>query len=99
MKTKYNRNIRVLAENNGVKDGFNIYLDFSGQREYLMSHRHSGLLFRLLKDGTAVDDIRRCTPSQLGCIRTHRRRYAQIRRVITHLVAVIDDYMVEREVC
>ena len=99
MKTKYNRNIRVLAENNGTKDGFNIYLDFSGQREYLMSHRHNGMLYKLLKDGAAVDDIRQWTLSQSGSIRMHRRRYAQIRRVITHLVAVIDDYMVEREVC
>ena len=99
MKTKYNRNIRVLAENNGVKDGFNIYLDFSGQREYLMSHRHNGLLFRLLKDGTAVDDIRRWSPPQSGCIRTHRRSNTRICRMVSHLVAVIDDYMIEREVC
>ena len=33
---KNNRNIRVCAVNNGNRDGFNIYLDFSGQREYLI---------------------------------------------------------------
>ena len=39
---KNNRNIRVCAVNNGNRDGFNIYLDFSGQREYLIYHRHNG---------------------------------------------------------
>ena len=99
MKTKCNRNIRVLAENNGNKEGFNIYLDFSGQREYLMYHRHNGLLYGLLKDGVVVDDVRRLTPSRLGCFRTGRTGSSQIYNVVCHLVSVIDDYMLEREAC
>ena len=37
-------NIKVVAENAGQEHGFNIFIDFSGQREYLMYHRHNGLL-------------------------------------------------------
>lgn len=97
IKTKNNRNIRVLVENNGNKNGFNIYLDFSGQREYLTYHRHNGLLYGLLKDGVAVADIRRMPPAQMGACRVGRTGAAQLYDVVNHLVAVIDDYMIERE--
>ena len=99
MKTKSNRNIRVFAINNGNRDGFNIYLDYSGQREYLTYHRHNGLLYDLLKKGVAVDDIRRWSPANLGCFRVGRSGSARLYEVVGHLVSVIDDYMVEREAC
>ena len=39
MAEKLNRNVKIVA-GNGMKDGwFDIYLDFSGNREYLMPHR------------------------------------------------------------
>ena len=98
-KCSENRNTRVIAENNGTKDGFNIFLDFSGQREYLMYHRHNGLLYGLLKDGAVVADVRRWTPSQMGANRIGRNGAAQLYDVVTHLVSVIDDYMMEREAC
>jgi hypothetical protein len=94
---KENRNIRVIAENNGNKNGFNIFLDFSGQREYLMSHRHNARLYRLLKDGAVVADVRRWSPAQIGSGRVGRTGYAQLYDIVSHLVTVIDDYMMERE--
>jgi hypothetical protein len=42
-------NIRITAHNNQRKPGFNIFLDFSGRLEFLMWHRHNGLLYLLLK--------------------------------------------------
>ena len=33
------RNTFVFVENNGNKDGFNVYLDFSGQKEFVFFHR------------------------------------------------------------
>ena len=96
---KNNRNVRVYAVNNGRNAGFNIYLDFSGQREYLIHHRHNGLLYNLLKDGVSVDDMKRWTPSFLGCVRTGRSGSSRIFNIVGHLLAVIDDYMVERMVC
>ncbi len=96
---KNNRNIKVYAVNHGRKNGFNIYLDFSGRREYLIYHRHNGILYNLLKDGVSVDDVKRWTPSSLGCVRRGRSSAAKICRVVGHLVTVIDDYMVDREAC
>ncbi len=97
--SRENRNIRVMAENNGNRDGFNIYLDFSGQREYLMYHRHNGLLYGLLKDGVVVADVRRWRPAQMGAGRVGRTGAAQLYDVVNHLVSVIDDYMMDREAC
>lgn len=90
------RNIRVLAENNDRKSGFSIYLDFSGRREYLMHHRHNGLLYTLLKDGVAVADVRRMTPAQMKCHRVRGKGFSKFYNSVKHLVSVIDDYMIER---
>ena len=56
---KENRNVRIKAENNGNKNGFNIYIVFSGHKEFLMHHRHNGLLYGILKDGISISDLRR----------------------------------------
>lgn len=47
------KNVLVYVENRVDADGFKIYLYFSSQREYLISHRHNGLLYALLKGGEA----------------------------------------------
>lgn len=95
--TKNNRNVRVIAVNNYGHAGFNIYLDFSGQWEYLAYHRHNGLLYRLLKDGVAIDDMKRWKPSKLKNFRTGRTVVSKMHNMVGHLNAVIDDYMTERE--
>lgn len=96
--TKKNRNISILAQNTTDARGFHIYLDFSGQREYLMSHRHNGLLYDLLKDGVALDDVRRWRPSgnrKRG--RSRRRREECLYHMVDHLLDVADEYIWERE--
>ena len=90
------RNVRVTAINNGSLDGFNIYLDFSGQREFLMHHRHNGLLFGMLKDGMRADELRRWTPAT-GRGERSRSATKQLTGMISHLLDVVDDYIVERE--
>lgn len=94
-----NRNIRVLAENSEGRDGLNIYLDFSGQREYLMFHRHSGFLYNLLKDGVPLVDLRRwkvSAVSRRSSRRYHPHRSVIMKNVMDHLLAVIDSYLLER---
>ena len=76
----------VIAENNQKRGGFDIYLYFSGQREYLMWHRHNGLLYGLLKDGIKVSDIQRTAKTQ--------RTYSGMLR---YLLTVINEYIAERE--
>lgn len=99
MKPKSNRNLKVIAINNGNKDGFNIYLDFSGQREYLMHHRNNSRLYAMLKDGVVIADIRRRKPSCVN--RRCDRRYssADLYEKLNYLVSVIDSYIFTREAC
>lgn len=89
------RNVRITAINNGGADGFNIYLDFSGQREFLMHHRHNGLLYALLRDGVRTDELRRWTPS-VGRSSRSRATANKIRGMVDHLLLVVDDYAAER---
>ena len=85
-----NRSILVVAENNGLRPGFNIYLDFSGQREYLMYHRHNGLLYNALKDGMHIDEIKRYRCSYRSVVGK------KLANMIAHLEKVIDEYLADR---
>ena len=96
-----NRNIRVMVENNEGNSGFNIYLDFSGQLEFLMFHRHNGLLFSLLKDGVCVGDLARWTPwkgngGYTPVQRGNQRNAKKLDRMVAHLMDVIEEYIEER---
>lgn len=93
------RNLKVIAENNTSKDGFNIFLEFSGQREYLMTHRHNGLLYNYLKDGVEVADVRRLTPGKIGKDVTGKYGAGQLYEKVHYLVSVIDSYLIERAAC
>ncbi len=96
------KNIRVQAENRDNRSGFVIYLEFSGQREYLMSHRHNGLLYDLLKDSPSLDEVRRWKPDARLKNTSHRIRRgssSQLQSMVDHLLLVIDDYVMEREAC
>ena len=77
------RNVTVIAENNGNASGFNVYLDFSGQREYLMWHRHNGFIFGILRHGRKLSDLRRLTGRE--------------RREMKYLLTVIDEYLEEEK--
>ena len=96
MRSAY-RNVKVVAVNNGDKEGFNIYLDFSGQREFLVHHRRNGLLYNFLKGGVRTEELRRWTPSARRGVR--RLSGHRLQGMISHLIAVVDDYTQEREEC
>ena len=98
-KLKENRNVRVLAENNGNRDGFNIFLEFSGQREFLMHHRHNGLLYARLKDGVTVADARRWRPARKGRRRAGKNGADELQGAVRHLLSVIDSYLHARQSC
>ena len=100
---RYSRNILVFAENNGNQSGFNVYLEFSGQREYLFTHRHNGAMFRLLKDGIRLDDLQRGIQENnisipLGS-KANSIATRQIMNSMRHMMVVIDDYIADREQC
>ena len=95
-------NIRIMAENKFNNSGFNIYIEFSGMREYLMFHRHNGMLYNILKDGIYLDELRRWRPNAYLCKSSKRSKvsgYSQLHGTIKHLLLVIDDYLLEWEAC
>lgn len=97
-----NRNVTVQIENRLENDGFHIYLDFSGQREYLMTHRHNGLLYSLLKDGVTLGELRRWRNGDIAGKIKRSPRYsgsAKLTNMVEYLLVVIDDYILEREAC
>ena len=99
--TTSSRNIKVFAVNNGSNAGFNIILDFSGQREFLLHHKHNGLLYNLLKDGVRLEELRRHKPKGSSSHSQHyhgiqRRSSTKLYGMVSHLLAVIDTYMEER---
>ncbi len=97
-KQKNLRNVRVLAENNKNRSGLNIYLVYSGKREFLMFHRRNGLLYTMLKDGVSIEEWRRMKTWKPHCgIRRGRSRSQQEESVIRHLNEVIEDYMFWRD--
>lgn len=100
---RYSRNIQVVAENNGNQNGFNVYLVFSGQREYLFTHRHNGAMFGMLKDGIRLADLQRGVRSmniralcgRRMCISATR----QLLNSLRWLLVVIDEYIEDRTLC
>ena len=101
MRDNY-RNVTVKIENRGNKDGFHICLLFSGQREYLMTHRHNGLLYTLLKDGVVLDDMRRWKTIDIARkigVSPRNSRSGKLTNMVGYLLVVIDEYILEREAC
>ena len=100
---RYSRNILVIAENNGAHEGFNVFLEFSGQREYLFTHRHNGVMFNLLKDGIRLDDLHRGIQMNSIPVPFDRRSGHAASRLVMksmrYMMVVIDDYITDREQC
>ena len=106
------RNVVVKAENSDGKDGFDVYLEFSGQREYLMHHRHNGLVFYRLANGIRIEELRRANAYKAESRRRARNRRRAGKSYIcgknsgrsqradnsfSHLMVVIDDYLTYRD--
>lgn len=95
---KESRLIKVIAKNNENTHGFDICLIYHGRQEYLLSHRHNGLLFNLLKDGIHLDELRLWRPTEVyrgRDRRSRKNRSAQMESMVRHLVSVVDDYVDE----
>lgn len=110
MDNKTRRNTMIFAENTEGKAGFDIYISFSGQREYLMFHRHNAFLYELLKDGVKIDEFRRISQQVIGdmasaspkfqlhgTIPTMKRRRNLSRRFensTDHIIDIIEEYLI-----
>ena len=90
-KNNEHTNIKLIPENLDGQNGFNIYIDFSGQREYLMTYRHNGPLYNLLKNGIKLDDLIRYKFKKKS---GHQKRYYnKENQAVDHLLRTVDDYL------
>ena len=95
------KNVRVFAENNEYHDGFNIYVELSGQREFVMCHRHNAPIYWLLTDGVWFNELKRCKPGQILKLTPHYKRCprsADISGSVRHLIRAIDEYLQYRDI-
>ncbi len=100
---RHSRNILVFAENNENQHGFNVYLAFSGQREYLLTHRHNGAMYMMLKDGIRLGELQRgVREMKLPALCSRRVGIIdseQLRNSMRYLLVVINEYIEDREQC
>ena len=86
-----NRNVRFDVRNHGNQ--FDIYLDFSGQKEYLLTHKRNWALFNLLKNGQRLDAVKRWKVQDSHLNRACRDK---LERSIKYLLGAVDEYLAER---
>lgn len=86
------KNITLYPENIHGKSGFNIYIDFSGQRELLMTHRHNGALYNVLKNGINLDDLTRYFFKKKSGHQSQFNTREQL--AINHLLKTVDEYLI-----
>lgn len=74
--------IRVIAQNNYKVHGmFDIFLEISGQKHFVMSHRHNGILFGMLKNGMTLGKLRSLKGREKGQVK--------------YLLTVVDEFISE----
>lgn len=79
------KSVKVVAVNNyKVHSMFDIYLMIDGKREWLMSHRHNGVLFKMLEGGVKVNELRNAKGWRKDQVR--------------YLLKVIDGYLKEEAI-
>lgn len=108
------KNIRAYALSRNTEDGsFDIYLDFSGQREYLVTHRENHHLYGLLRHGICIDDIERSAQKSFQQVslfgkrylhgrphprlKSYKNRSCRLEKSVQHLMLVIEDYIAYRD--
>ena len=96
MKNTY-KNIRIIADAHGTDGSFNILLDFSGKREYLITHRFRPDLYAVLKNGITLREWNRIKPWKPHSAVWNGRKARQSENVFRHLNAIINDYLLYRD--
>ena len=97
------KSLRLFAENRDHKSGFDIYLGYpGGEREYVLSNRHNGLLYGVMKDGVKVEDLNRWLTgdAKLACVGDRKSRSksaAHVEGSIRQLLKTVNEMMTEKE--
>ena len=94
------KNVKLFAVNHEQANGFDIYLDFSGQREYLMWHRHNGIIYGILKDGINFGEFKRNKPHRLCALYGYEYSgsvSSKLDRIIKHIICNVEEYLRDRQ--
>lgn len=81
-------NIRIFATSRFDRDGINLYIDFSGRREYLMRYRFNWNLYNYLKRGIPIEELR-----ALSRARYESREYQAVVHSVKHITRVADEFI------
>lgn len=111
MAKKARRNIKLVADWTYKNAWFDIYIDCSGGREHLMSHRRDRRIYDLLKDGVRITELERSASklvsdvSLYGCKcarngsgqnrKCRKNRAKKLDNPIAHLINVANEYIAE----
>ena len=97
------KSLRLYAENRVHKSGFDIYLGYpGGEREYVRTNRHNGLLYGIMKDGVKVEDLNRWLTggaklAGVGDKKSRARSAAHVEGSIRQLLKAVDEMVTEKE--
>ena len=82
------KNVRIFATSRFERDGINLYIDFSGQREYLMRYRFSRTLYNYLKRGIPLEELRALSREHY-----ETREYQAMVHSVKHITRVADEFI------
>ena len=97
------KSLRLFAENRDHRPGFDIYLGYpGGEREYVRTNRHNGLLYGIMKGGVKVEDLSRWLTgdAKLACVGDRKSRSksaAHVEGSIRQLLKMLNELVAEKE--
>ncbi len=77
MKKFESANLKLVAKDNMKKGIFAIYLDYSGKREYIMSHRYNAAIYNILVEGISLSELYRSKRKIVSSISMPGHRYSK----------------------
>ena len=103
------KNVRVIAISNRNEDTFDIYIEFSGRKEYLMSHRYYSDIYYTLSKGIRIKELYRIKQKMItskalpghrynkGKVMTYlkeiKNHSRKLENSLNHIIAVAEEYI------
>lgn len=102
---KAENHMTIYAVPHGEQGGFSVWLDYSGQKEFVADHRCSPALFQMLSGGISLGKLRRSCGNfcHLGAKvyrhteRAVRRNESALNKSVSRLCQRIDRVLAEME--
>ncbi|MCR5213046.1 MAG: hypothetical protein K6E10_01390 [Eubacterium sp.] len=100
MGKKSNNTIIIAEKVDYTKNNYNIYMIFSGKKEFLMSHRDDRFLYPVLKEGITLNELRWNKPVKIYSsrgINVNKHVAKEVYGTFNHIIKVVDSYIKEIE--